>query len=142
MHIGRLLSSAQHIYRALIWFAKLRDLHKKADVHAANMARASQTKVSNSGAGKFPDFVAAFCCILAANRAVQSQLRSGLSTQQTLFDRWEGQERGKVRVIGNDENIGQRGKIVVQRSRVKKRELSADILQAEHRADEVNDGLR
>ena len=91
----------------------------KASVYEVNRTGASQNGASNSGAGKFPDFAATFYCIVTANRAVQGQLRSGLSTQQTLFDRWEGQERGKVRVIGNDENIGQRGKIVVQRSGMK-----------------------
>lgn len=91
----------------------------KASVYEVNRTGASQSGASNSGAGKFPDFAATFYCILDTNRAVQGQLRSGLSTQQTLFDRWEGQERGEVRVIGNDENIGQRGKVVVQRSGMK-----------------------
>ena len=96
---------------------------------------------ANSGSGKSLEFAATFYRIVNANRAVHGQLRSGLSTQQTRLNSLKRQERGKVQVIGNDENIGHWGKIIVQRSGVKERELSADVLQAEHRADEVDDGL-
>lgn len=96
---------------------------------------------ANSRSVKSPEFAATFYRIVNANRAVHGQLRSGLSTQQTRLNILKRQERGKVQVIGNDENIGHWGKIIVQRSGVKERELSADVLQSEHRADEVDDGL-